>query len=444
MRKKTVRLISAKLSFIIITLLSVVYSLSARAQIGPIITGGNAPGVYIEPDGTVKRRQVEERDELSAMRNRINSTRDALKSEKLAFVSLPNAFAEAKAAIDGNKPIPDSVRYLGGITQIKYIFVYPDKNDLLIGGPSEAVQVLDDTNAVGKKTGRPVMRLEDFVVAMRVVKDARQHSFGCRLDPDPAAPGRIRDAMDKLAGAARSQRLKAVQEATGPQKVSFNGGVPDDTRFAFTMIAADYELKRYGLGLAKTTVPDLGNIVDNSRAAVNMIWFELGYDPILVSQQGDAFAFRGARLKIQAGSFDWDPKGATPKAFEFAKRMTKNMDTLSTSQPLLADLQNLADLSVLAALIQKDRLDSKVKWDTSWIMNRKDGYPVPKVTVPRTADALVNYTNGSIAAGGVVLTPGKVLEAPMEKDDKNLIESARTSLSRLRSDKPSQAVLSPQ
>ena len=36
-----------------------------------------------------------------------------------------------------------------------------------------------------------------------------------------------------------------------------------------------------------------------------------------------------------AGSFDWDTKGATPKAFEFAKRMSQRMELLATQQELL-------------------------------------------------------------------------------------------------------------
>jgi hypothetical protein len=398
--------------------------------------GGNAPGVWVDPDGTVKRRELDEKTELTTMRARAKAVAEGAKNEKLAFVSLPKVFAAAKAAIEADKPVPDDAKYLGGLTRIDFIFLYPESNDLVISGPAEPIHEIDAQHAIGKKTGRPIMRLEDFVVAMRVVRDARGGAFGCRLDPDPAAPARISDTMKAMASATRAERVKAVQKATGPQKVSFFGRVPDDTRFGLVTVAADYELKRYGLGLARSTVVGLGNIVDNTRQAVNMIWYELAYDPILMAADGLAYGLRGPRLKVQAGSFNWDPKGATPKAYEFAKKMSQNIEALANTQPLVAELQNIGDYSVVAALIQRDGLDRKVGWDTSWIMrdsgDKSTSFPVTRVTVPKNADALANYTNGSIAAGGVVLSPSLILNTPSEKDAKGTLDTAKKQGTELR------------
>jgi hypothetical protein len=407
-------------------------SLPAHGQIVPI---NNAPGVIIDPDGTLKRRQVDDREELAGMRARMQAAQTAGKNEKIAFVSLPRAFATARSILLEGKAIPDEIQYLGGLTQIRYVLLYPETDELVIAGPSEAVQVVDAEHAVGKVTGRPVLHLEDLVVAMRIVHDAGRATFGCRLDPDPAAPERIRQTMAEMARATRADRIKAVAKATGPQKVSFFGKVPDDTRFATVMIAADYELKRYGLGLAHSTIPDLGTIVDNSRAAVNMIWYELAYEPILISTAGDAYGLRGPRLKVQAGSFDWDPKGATPKAFEFARKMSHGIETLAINQPLIADLQNLADLSVVAALIQRDKLDEKAHWDAGWLLQNSDdpkiSFPVMRVIAPKSADALASYSNGSIAAGGVVLSPAKLVQTT-ESDAKHVLNPIREAVKQLR------------
>lgn len=421
---------------------------SGEAQLIPV-TGTSAPGVYVEPDGTVRRRVVEEKADLADMRLRARLAADAAKDPRLAYVSLPRAFATATDAIAAGKPIPEEVRFLGGLTQISFIFIYGSEQDLVVAGPAEPFKTVpgDDGYAVGTRTGRPVMRLEDFVVAMRVVNAARGNAFGCRLDPDPAAPQRISDVMATMARASRAARVKAVQDATGPQKVSFFGAVPGDTRFALTTVAADYELKRYGLGLARHTVPGLGNIVDNTRQAVNMIWFELAYEPILVSADGDAFGLRGQRLRVQAGRFDWDPKGATPKAHEFARKMSDNLEALAATQPLISDLQNLADLSVVATLIQRDRLDRKVGWNTSWLLQTTGdsaaSFPVTRIVTPKNADALANYTNGSIAAGGVMLIPSKVVESPRENDDKKQLESPKAKGADLRKQKDQAAVVGP-
>ena len=389
-----------------------------------VTTVGNAPGVYVETDGTLKRREIDQHDELNAMRARMVASVGAGKKEKFTGVSLPRAFAAARQAIAAGKPIPDDIKYLGGLTQIRNLFIYPDSNDLMIAGPAEPVVVVDAYHAKGKVTGRPVLRLEDLVVAMRVVHDVGHGAFGCRLDPDPAAPARVHTVVQDMANASMPDRIAAVAKAIGPQKISYFGKVPDDTRFALILIAADYELKRYALGLASTTVPDLGSTIDNTRAAVNMVWYSLAYDPILVSKDGDAYGLRGPRLKVEAGSFDWDPKGATPKAFRFATKMSKSMEVLAINQPLIAELQNLADLSVVSALIQRDKLDKKVNWDTAWFRHDSgDGHPFPltSVTTPRTADPLATYINGSMAGGGVVMSPGQLLTAPTETDTKELM-----------------------
>lgn len=417
----------------------------AAAQTTPgVFPGVNPPGVYLEPDGTVKRRAVDQKDELADMRARAKAATVAAKDEKLAVVSLPRAFAAAKQAVAAGKPIPDDVKYLGGLTQVKFVFVFPDEQDLVIAGPAEPVTVVDEQRAFGARSGRPAMRMEDLVVAARVVRDARHGAFGCRLDPDPAAPARITEVMSRLARASRSERIKAVQQATGPQKVSFFGNLPGDTRFAFATIAADYELKRYGLGLARHTVADLGTIVDSTRQAVNMIWFELGYDPLLVSAAGDAYGLRGPRLRVRAGGFDWDAKGATPTAFKFAKKMSDNLDALAATQPLVADLQNLADLSVVAALIHHNELDRKAGWDSAWLTEGgSGGFPVTAVPVPKNAEALANYSNGAIAAGGVMLAPGRFVAEARVTDGKRALESPRGQATDLRKQKPGAAVVGP-
>ena len=429
----------------------------AFGQNNGILTGTTAPGVRIDVDGTLSRQEVDEQAELSDMRARAKAALAAAKDPKLGFVSLPKAFAAARDALGAGKSIPDDAKYLGGLTRVDFLLVYPESSDLVIGGPAEPVQVIDDARAVGRRTGRPVLRMDDLVVAMRVVRDLNGGAYGCRLDPDPAAPARVAAEMARLARGTRPERVKAVQQAVGPQKVSFFGRVPDDTRLALVTLAADYELKRYGLGLARSTLPDLGNGVDNTRQAVNMWWYEMAYDPILVSPAGDAYGLRGPRLKVLAGNFDWDPKGATPKAYEFAKRMTQRMDALATAQPLIADLQNVADLTVVSALVKRDQLAQKAHWDIAWLMREGGGgggavnggrggeavaagpaagYPVARSIVPRTAEALANYTNGAIAAGGVVMSPAKVLAAPPEKDEKGVLTEARRREAALRKAKP--------
>lgn len=399
--------------------------------VGNAVVTSPPPGVYLDADGTIRRRQPDARDELAAMRVRAKAATVVAKDEKLGYVSLPAALAQARAARDAGKPVPDELLYLGGLTQIRYVFVYPDDKDLVIAGPAEGWVVTDDLHAYGRRSGRPILRLDDFVAAVRTVRSAGGSAFGCALDLDPNSLTNASAAMNRLAGASRAERMRGMAAAVGPQTVRVFGTAPD-TRFAFTCVAADYELKRYGLGLGQSPVAGVGNGVDSSRSAANKWWFELNYEPLLVSADGTAYGLRGTRLAVKAGGFDFDPRGATATATAFAKRMTQHLDALSAAQPLFAELQNLADLSVVATLIRRDKLDQKAGWDAAWLYDDA-AYPVAKVPVPRTAETLVNYANGSIAAGGVMLHPGQLMaDAAREKDDKGTLTPAREQASRLR------------
>ena len=361
----------------------------------------DVPGVRLDPDGTVSVRVVDARKELAAMRARVRGAAQAAKNQNVHFVSLPKLLAEARAAAEAGKDIPEAVRYLGGITRLQYVFVYPDEHDIVIGGPAEEWKTQGGPlNAFGKTSGRPVLHLEDLVVALRTAYEGNGRPFGCKIDPDPDSVAKAQRVAEEFARRPRKQRMAALAAALGPQRVSVFGTM-EDTRFAFVCVAADYLMKRMALGLDRTPVEGVGHAVDNSRAAMNRFWFEAAYDPILVSPDGNSFELRGPRLKVQCGKFSFDPRDATEKAKAWAKRFDQKLPELSAAVPAYAELQNVADLSVLAALVRRDGLAERAGWDLTWVLDRQNGYPVTRVPVPRTAETAVNITSGSLAAGGV-------------------------------------------
>ena len=415
-------------------------ALPARAQ---VIGGGffqpAVPGVYIEQDGNVRCREVDQTKQLAELRARARSVAQAAKDEGLTFVSLPKTFAEARAAIDAGKPVPEQLRYLGGLTQIRYVFVYPVEKDLVIAGPAEPFVVQENgLYACGKRTGRPVMQLDDLVVALRTAADPRGNVFGCRIDPDPKSLEISKGVMERYARKGRKERMAAMARELGPQKVSVFGTAAD-TRLAFVCVAADYKLKRFAMGLepAASQATGVGHGVDNSRAAANRYWFETSYEPLRVSPEGDAYEVRGGRLKVQAGAMDFDARGATKTATEFAKRFNDKIPALAVAEPLIAELQNVADLSLLATLIRHDRLDRKAGIDLSRLYDERT-FPVKKVPVPVTADTLVSATAGSIAAGGVWFSPRKwVGDENRERDGKGELAASRKQAAELgRSENP--------
>ena len=407
---------------------------SANAQLG--FPDADVPGVWVEQDGNVRSRQIDADKELAAIRARARSAGQAARNEKLAYVSLPRLLADARAAIQSGKPVPQDLRFLGGMTQLRYVLVYPDEKDLVIAGPAEPFTVSKDgLYAVGKHSRRPVLQVDDLVVAMRTANDRNGRVFGCRIDPDPRSVEISDDVMKRFARASRKERMDAMARELGPQKVSVFGTQPD-TRLAFVLVAADYKLKRFAMGLepAAAGAPGIGigHAVDNTRSAMNRFWFETDYEPLRVASDGNAYEFRGRRVQVKAGAFSFDPRGATDKAAAFAKRFTEKVAALAVAEPLIAELQNVADLSLLASLIRHDRLDRKAGFDAAWVLD-DSAFPVKKVPVPVTADTLVSATGGSIAAGGVMFAPGRVVgEGPRQADDEGTLNRTREEVNRLR------------
>src|SRR5882762_5256849 len=128
--------------------------------------GGNTQvfGISINPDGAIEFRQRDAQSEL----NKIKSHRPLKESpadadKRLKFVSLVKITNELRNAIESNKPLPNDLKYLQGLTQIHYILLYPDDKDLIIAGPAEDIDATNQLQPRGKLTGRPVLQLDDFI-----------------------------------------------------------------------------------------------------------------------------------------------------------------------------------------------------------------------------------------------------------------------------------------
>lgn len=386
----------------------------ALAQIGAEATGSNGPpqvfGIYIDSSGTLGHRQADANKALGRLRS-ARSTKEG----QLAYVSLAKVFSAAREAIESHQTVPEEARYLQGLTQIRYIFIYPEEKDLVFAGPAESI---DDSNPLlplGKLTGRPVIQLDDLVVALRAAQEQRGRPFGCSIDPAPHALEKGQQVARDYANAPRAELIAALAKALGPQPIRIFG-VADNTRFGFACVAADYQLKRYFLGLDAPPVPGLGNPTDSTRAAGNAYWFEAMYEPLLVSEDGNSYEIRGQRLGIKTGHIPFDAQGATPRAQAWAKTFTQKTPQIQRAMPLFADLANLADLSLAAQLIRADHLAEKAKLDLGWVMD-SSRYTVATIPTPRQTDTLVNITNGSVTAGGVTISTAPLIkERKIDRD----------------------------
>ncbi len=410
----------AMLAFTCLTLgFLVAYLSPARAQT-VIPTTSTAPtiipgGVYLDPDGMIHRRTPAP-ENIAALRACAKAALQSPQPDQLAYVSLPRALAAARlsspksanarqsgaGALTGGANLPDNdnPRYLGGLTQIQYIFLFPDDHDLVLAGPVEtpAADPASPLQPCGSISGRPFLQLDDFVTAWRTTAHLRANAFiGCSIDPKPTSLTKAQSVMDANPRASDADLARLVAAAVGPEQISiFN--VPRDTRFALVLVSADFQMKRFSMGLESSPIATFGNGVGNSRSAANRFWFDSLYDPLLVSADGDSYALRGQRLQLKCGAVSFDERGATPEAKAFAAAFTKNIPTLAATIPVFADLQNVSDLALLANLIRRDKLDQRLGWDIAAALA---DYTVPATPAPKTVETQAGMTSGSIVAGGI-------------------------------------------
>ena len=139
--------------------------------------GGSAVGgVYINGDGVLDAPHVEALQELqearkTALKPIAGDLDEFTELRKISLRRLEEAIQKHRATKFTD--LPDEIRFLGGLQQIRYVFVYPDEQDIVLVGPAEGWKVDELGNVIGKTTGRPVMALDDVLVALRTAAGAR-------------------------------------------------------------------------------------------------------------------------------------------------------------------------------------------------------------------------------------------------------------------------------
>src|SRR6201999_2003606 len=136
------------------------------------------------------------------------------------------AIAEHRAA---GAPLDDDMRFLAGLQRIQYVFVYPQEQDIVLAGPGEGWRLNEQSEVVGITTGRPVMWLDDLVVALRSAAAARQTGISCSIDPSNEGILRLQKLVPQLAQeqwndkAQVEQAMTQIEDALGMQKISVTG-----------------------------------------------------------------------------------------------------------------------------------------------------------------------------------------------------------------------------
>jgi hypothetical protein len=126
-------------------------------------------------------------------------------------------------------------------------------------------------------------------------------------------------------------------------------------------------------------------------------WFTMKYDSLEATPARDAFQLKGQGVQLQSENELLTKLGkrvhtgqANPINQQFAVNFTNEFSAISEKYPLYAELQNLFDLALVAALIDTERLHDQVGWHLTCF--GKDGNYQPQLgPEPKQVDSVINH-----------------------------------------------------
>jgi hypothetical protein len=400
--------------------------------------GGQAVGgISVDAKGIVRNLEPKASDELAGRRRETLANSAVAKGGPAALrkVSLARVIDSLKQSIESGKPLPPEVLFLGGLERITHLFVDPEGHDIILAGPADAGFVDGAGNVVAVVSRRPLLQLEDLIVALRAIDGARAGGMRCSIDPEAEGIAKLQQYLRGVKNMSGDPDavLRAMENALGPQKVTV-GGVPGESRMARVLVAADYRMKRIGMGLEPSGIAELPSYVSmlppgaTSNATLPRFWLEASYDPIVRDPDELAWQINGRRMKCLTESDIFLKNGvergkgsADSIARKWCDVMSTHYEKLSLSQPVFAELVNCVDLAVVAALIHGRQLDKRAGIDLGLLLDpgtlRLPAYDVP-TTLPTVASGMKKGNRWVVtASGGVQFQPWGFASATVESGD---------------------------
>ena len=396
--------------------------------------------IFTDPDGQGNRQRA-----AAAM---ATLSHDVAKFSRLRKISLTRLEQAIRAA--QGQPT-DEMRYLAGLLRVRYVFYYPDSHDIVIAGPAEGW--MDDISGriVGLKSQRPVVQLQDLVVALRAFPPGKNGvaMIGCSIDPTQEGLARMQAFLRSTGSSFAAGQEQAVTQyvtqnlpaALGMQVVSVFGVSPK-THFAEVLVEADYRMKLIGIGLEKPPVKmvafvDKVNPNQVSRNALFRWYFVPDYKCVRVTEDkramelvGDGVKLVGEDELVNAGGQRKQAGRANMASAAFATSFTQKYSALAEKSPVYAELRNLVNLAVSAAFIQDQGYYSKAGWDLGSWANEK-GLAVETYNAPQQVEATV----AAIMKGSRLMTPiggGVHIEARSALKPENMLQDEEGKLDHAR------------
>jgi hypothetical protein len=428
---------------------------------------GAVGGVSIDAQGVVARSDVDQTRKLRDARLKAlqEASTELQAASRMRKVSLRGLASAIEQRVRGGLPATSELQNLAGLTQIEFVFVFPERGDIVLAGPAEGWQVDDQGHVVGIKSGQPVLQLDDLIVALRAARE--QPTTGelitCSIDPAPEGLTRFTRMLKSRDLALNDATIARLEQAVGPQQVTLTG-VPPSSHFAQVLLAADFLMKRLAMNFEPAPIDGLPSYMemlqDESapmpKNAMPRWWLAPRYEPLLKDESGLAWQLRGERVqtlseeaflgrggKVVTGRKSPSPlagegkgvRGSGSLAKDWADAMTAKYDALAAELPVFAELRNCMDLAVVAALLVKEDLPGRAGCDLSVLVEDKR-VAVAEYPIPRTIDSrasLIRKEGRTVisVSGGVELDSWSVLERPQTSGE---LADVRKSAAGMKSD----------
>lgn len=391
---------------------------------------GGVGGIRINASGLVEAsviaglnaREFQKRLESSAAKSLPTEMNQA---SALRKISLHDLDAEIDRVLKAGEPLPDSIRNLAGLTRIDFIFLSADTSDVIVAGPAEGFAAQPDGRVVGAKSHRPVLCLDDLLVALRTSNG--RATFGCSFDPEPERLAKTQQLLRQnttASSAADAERgFVRIGSVLGNWNVAVFG-VPESSHTAASFVEADYTLKRLTTGDENPQVRGFKSYLSLMRPNADSMrrwWFSPRYDVIETNEQRTAWHLTGPRLQVSAQDEIVDASGnrqdapSTHVSLEkYAQQFTEKIPGLAEKVAAIAQLQNLVDLLVTAAVIERSRTERLLNWQPL-VLNDAQRLPLQEFGIPAETPSIVKVrmagsrTVLGLIAGGVTVTPRRIL-----------------------------------
>lgn len=403
-----------------------------------------AAGVRIDASGVLSMRLFHDPTGQLA-RQRMNELRaeldpDVARPSKLRKISLTRLEAVIADRLATGGGLTDDMRNLVGLTRLRYIFFYPETNDIVIAGPAEGYGADLSGRIVGLHSGQAVLLLEDLVTALRCFPPRGDTTpvISCSIDPTAEGLARMRQFLVDISGRIQpsdDQRIaNGLRESLGLQRVTLEG-VPATSHFAQVLVEADYRMKLIGIGLENSpvrisTYVQKARPGDVARNALQRWYFVPNYESVRVSDDELAMELVGAGVKLigeqelVAGDGGRSRARFIDRASQaFVGSFTDKYPEIARKSPVFAQLRNIIDMSIAAAFLQQYDYYGKANWQWS-VFGDESALPIELYPVPTHVASAVNVlwkgnTLMTPIGGGVNIQPTQALARG------NLLEDSR-------------------